>query len=1177
MKLPKELFSDNRNLTISSVPEGADSYLLVQLATEHKSDHPVDLVFVAQDAQHMQTVADSINFFNSKINVVQFPAWDCLPYDRVSPNSTVVSARINLLGKLARGRISEKSTILVTSVNAILQRVPTKDWINQRVINLIPGQTVLMENVVSWLEQNGFLRSGTVRETGEYAVRGGIIDLFASGNPHPIRLDFFGDALETIRIFEADSQRTTGTLETLDLVPVSEMALSDESVARFRQKYAAEFGASMRDDILYQTVSEGRRYSGMEHWLPFFHEELVTPFDYFNDVPVIIDHQTESVIDARVELIEDHFTARKENEQLSQSSDTAPYNPIPPELIYLSKNEWLEHLKSHSVLTLTPFSVPESDANTIDLRGRTGKNFIAERTTEDVNVFDSVIQHIADLRKQKKRILIACWSEGARERLLQVLADHGLHNGVTINTYHEMIGLNANSTAFGLLSIESGFELDKLAVIGEQDILGDRLVRKRRKERKATDILTEVSSLAEGDLVIHIEHGVGQFLGLRTIEAAGAPHDCLELQYHGGDKLFLPVENIDLLTKYSAEPTEGQLDRLGSSFWQARKARVKNRIRDLAEALIKTAAARATKKAPSIPVPEGIYHEFAARFPFEETEDQLNTIEQVFEDLGSGQPMDRLVCGDVGFGKTEVALRASFVTAFSGRQVAIVVPTTLLARQHFNTFSERFKGLPVRISHVSRLVSTKQINLAKEELANGSTDIVIGTHALLGKSTKFRDLGLLVVDEEQHFGVKHKERLKELKSDVHVLTLTATPIPRTLQLALTGVRELSLIATPPIDRLSIRTFISPFDPLVVREALLRERFRGGQSFYVCPRIADIEDVMKFLEEQVPELKVAVAHGQLPSGQLDDVMNAFYDGKYDVLLSTTIVESGLDIPTVNTLIVHRADRFGLSQLYQLRGRVGRSKVRAYALFTVPANKRLTQSAEQRLKVLQSLEGLGAGFQLATHDMDIRGSGNLLGEEQSGQIREVGVELYQQMLEEAVAQLREGGDEETDEMWSPQISIGTPVLIPDYYVPDLQVRLSLYRRLGDLADDEAIDAFGEELIDRFGRLPIEVEYLLKIVHIKGYCKRANVEKLDAGSKGVVVTFRGNEFSNPTGLIQYIATEDTDAKLRPDQKLVFKRDWPEAEQRLTESSFILNKLATIAEDAVANSNHISSKSRS
>ncbi|MEC9401296.1 MAG: TRCF domain-containing protein, partial [Pseudomonadota bacterium] len=581
----------------------------------------------------------------------------------------------------------------------------------------------------------------------------------------------------------------------------------------------------------------------------------------------------------------------------------------------------------------------------------------------------------------------------------------------------------------------------------------------------------------------------------------------------------------------------------------------------IADGLIKTAAQRALKTAPVVETPEGVYDEFATRFPYEETDDQLTAIDAVFDDLSSGRPMDRLVCGDVGFGKTEVALRAAFIAAMSGRQVAVVVPTTLLARQHFKTFSERFHGLPINVAHASRLVPTKQLSLTKKGITDGSVDIVVGTHALLGKSIEFRDLGLLIIDEEQHFGVKHKERLKELKSDVHVLTLSATPIPRTLQLALTGVRELSLIATPPVDRLAVRTFVSPFDPLVVREALLREHYRGGQSFYVCPRLADIAERLEFLENQVPELKVAVAHGQMPPGELEDVMNAFYEGKYNVLLSTTIVESGLDIPTANTLIVHRADMFGLAQLYQLRGRVGRSKTRAYALFTVPANKTLTATAERRLKVLQSLETLGAGFQLASHDLDIRGAGNLLGEEQSGHIKEVGFELYQQMLEEAVAQLKDGGADFGDEQWSPQINIGTPVLIPENYVADLQLRLQLYRRLGDVTEAEEIDSFGAELIDRFGPLPEEVQHLLKIVFIKGLCRKANVEKVDAGPKGIVITFRNSEFSNPAGLVSYIAEQGVLAKIRPDQKVVLTRDWDKTDARLKGTATVLTKLARLA----------------
>jgi transcription-repair coupling factor (superfamily II helicase) len=585
----------------------------------------------------------------------------------------------------------------------------------------------------------------------------------------------------------------------------------------------------------------------------------------------------------------------------------------------------------------------------------------------------------------------------------------------------------------------------------------------------------------------------------------------------------------------------------------------------MAGGLIRVAAERQMRGAPALTPPEGLYGEFAARFPYDETDDQQSAIDSVFDDLALGRPMDRLICGDVGFGKTEVALRAAFVAVMGGLQVAVVVPTTLLSRQHFKTFSTRFAGLPVKVRQASRLVGTKELAETKKGLEDGTVDIVVGTHALLGTGIKFRNLGLLIVDEEQHFGVKHKERLKDLKSDVHVLTLSATPIPRTLQLALTGVRELSLIATPPVDRMAVRTFISPFDPLVIRETLLRERYRGGQSFYVVPRISDLEDIKAFLNAEVPELKVATAHGQLPPGELDDIMNAFYDGQYDVLLSTTIVESGLDIPTANTLIVHRADMFGLAQLYQLRGRVGRSKLRAYALFSLPAGKTLTGTAERRLKVLQSLDSLGAGFQLASHDLDIRGAGNLLGEEQSGHIKEVGYELYQQMLEEAVAEVK-GDDEAAGGGWSPQITVGTAVMIPESYVPDLQLRLGLYRRLGEIDNVAEIDAFGAELIDRFGPLPQEVEHLLKIVYIKALCFRANIEKVDAGPKGVVIQFRNREFPEPVGLVRYIGEQGILAKIRPDQSVVFIRDWPTPEKRLSGAAVIVTQLVKLVDKKAA-----------
>ncbi|WP_417668627.1 transcription-repair coupling factor [Roseibium sp.] len=1160
MPVFESLLTEQANITLASVPDGAEAYALAKILAESRTEG-LSVVFVARDATRMQMITEALPFFDPDVEVLQLPAWDCLPYDRVSPNTAISARRLLALGALANGLPKERKTVLLTTVNAAVQRIPDREWMKAQALSMAPGNRIDMNRISTWLEMNGFSRTPTVRETGEYAVRGGIVDLFTPGSEEPVRLDFFGDTLESIRSFDPETQRTSKQLKRLDLVPMSEVVLSEDAISRFRRNYLANFGAAGRDDVLYQSVSEGRRYAGMEHWVPLFHERLETLFEYIGDVPVVLDSKVSDVVRERLDQIHEHYSAREEAREAGQRAGTVPYMPVKPEALYFSESEWTSDLADHGNAILDPFTPPPGSGKTVvDLAGRQGRSFAAERAAGDVNIFDALIAHVKGLQKDGKKTVIACWSEGSRDRLGQILDDHGLGKMSEVDRFDAAAALPKATTALCVLGIEHGFELPDVAVIGEQDILGDRLVRKSRKKAKGANVITEATGLSQGDLVVHVEHGIGRFLGLKTIEAVGAPHDCLELQYAGGDKLYLPVENIELLSRYGSEDTEAQLDKLGGGAWQARKAKLKKRILEIADGLIKTAAARALKTAPVVETPEGVYDEFATRFPYEETDDQLNAIDAVFDDLASGRPMDRLVCGDVGFGKTEVALRAAFIAAMSGRQVAVVVPTTLLSRQHYRTFVERFHGLPINVAHASRLVPTRELTATKKGLADGSVDIVIGTHALLGKGVTFRDLGLLIIDEEQHFGVKHKERLKELKSDVHVLTLSATPIPRTLQLALTGVRELSLIATPPVDRLAVRTFVSPFDPLVVREALLREHYRGGQSFYVCPRLADIADIRAFLEDSVPELKVAVAHGQMPPSELEDVMNAFYEGKYNVLLSTTIVESGLDIPTANTLIVHRADMFGLAQLYQLRGRVGRSKTRAYALFTVPANKTLTATAERRLKVLQSLETLGAGFQLASHDLDIRGAGNLLGEEQSGHVKEVGFELYQQMLEEAVAQLKDGGVE-GEEQWSPQINIGTPVLIPEPYVPDLQLRLTLYRRLGDLTEADEIDSFGAEMIDRFGPLPEEVQHLLKIVFIKGLCRKANIEKVDAGPKGIVITFRNNEFANPAALVSYISEQGVLAKIRPDQKVVLTRDWENTETRLKGTATILAKLAKLA----------------
>jgi transcription-repair coupling factor (superfamily II helicase) len=1174
---PARRLEPGRPLLLAGVADGAEGLVVADLAravAAGAKPPAISLAVACRDGARMAMLSRALAFFAPDIEVLEFPAWDCLPYDRVSPHAAVVAQRMMTLARLARVESRERPAIVLTTVNALLQRVPPRETLAGQSLAATPGNLLPMAGVIEWLELNGFTRAATVREAGDYAVRGGIIDLFAPGMAAPVRLDFFGDTLESIRSFDAETQRTTEELRTLDLVPMAEFQLTSETIRLFRTGYVAAFGAAGPDDIIYEAVSEGRRVAGLEHWLPLFHERLETLFDYLDApssaarpgekeraaTPIVLEPLAEDAAHERLAQVADYYQARKD--ALDQAGGGAPYKPLPPGRLYLAEAEWRERLERSALARLSPFATPDGAADAIAINAHAARNFVAERKEPDTNVFEAVRRHVEALQAAGKRVLIALWSEGSRERMAHVLAEHRLLNLTPVGSWPQALALSRHEIALAVLGVDSGFETTDVALITEEDILGERLVRPRRQSKRAEKFIAEVTSLAAGDLVVHVDHGIGRFVGLRAIEAAGAPHECLELHYAGGDKLFLPVENIELLSRYGSDEAGAELDRLGSTAWQARKARMKNRIREIAGELIKVAAERQLREAPRLAVGAGLYDEFCTGFPYEETDDQQAAIAAVLADLASGRPMDRLICGDVGFGKTEVALRAAFIAAMNGKQVAVVVPTTLLARQHMKTFSDRFKGYPVHLAQASRLVSAAELAGVKKGLAEGTIDIVIGTHALLGKTIKFKELGLIVVDEEQHFGVAHKEKLKQLRAEVHVLTLTATPIPRTLQLALSGVREMSIIATPPVDRLAVRTFVAPFDPILVREALLRERYRGGQSFYVCPRIEDLAEAKSFLDKNVPEVRVAVAHGQMPSTALEDVMAAFYDGKFDVLLSTSIVESGLDIPTANTLIVHRADMFGLAQVYQLRGRVGRSKQRAYALLTLPSARKITPQAERRLKVLQSLDTLGAGFQLAAHDLDIRGAGNLLGEEQSGHIKEVGYELYQEMLEEAVMSLKAGISAPVADRWSPQITIGTPVLIPEDYVTDLPVRLALYRRLAEIEDDREIEAFAAELVDRFGPLPEEVEYLLQVVAIKSLCRRANVERIEVGPKGAVLSFRDNVFSNPDGLISYIAKHPVGARVRPDMKVVFFDEWETPKARLKGAAGILRALAGLAE---------------
>ena len=1140
-------------LTLAGVPSGFLPWLAADLArAANGMGKGGRAVVIAADEAAMRALAETVPLFAPEVQVVTLPGWDCLPYDRASPALRVMAERLGTLNALQAK--CDKPQLLVATASAATQRVLTPFRIRQLTRRVTQGERIERETLVQQLSALGYERTDTVAEHGEYAVRGSLIDVFPAGAEQALRLDFFGDEIDSLRLFDPADQRSTDQADGFTLMPASEALLDEETIKRFRSRYRETFGATSTQDPLYQALSEGRRMAGMEHWIPLLEDKLATIFDHLGENDIIVrDAGADKAIEARREAIEDYYS----NRVRAMEAEPGNYRPLDPKCLYLLNGDWDAIISKCAIHRTSPFPEPES-STTIGFGVEPARDFTPERA-QQVNVYEAVAEHVGKLRRNGHKIVLASYTRGARERLLGLLDDNGLKAHTLVDTWQEALG-SKTQPALIVLPLEHGFTTPDVAVLTEQDMLGDRLVRRRKGRRAADAFLQELATLSPGDLVVHADHGIGRYEGLTQIPVSKVPHDCVALEYARGDKLYVPVENIELLSRYGSESEGVALDSLGGEAWQRRKARMKERIREIAGELIKTAALRATR-AGAVAQPDSAFPQFVDRFPYEETDDQERAIEDVLQDLEVGKPMDRLVCGDVGFGKTEVALRAAFVMAMSGKQVALICPTTLLARQHYRNFVDRLQGFPVNVGRLSRLVPAAEAKRTKEGIADGTVDIVIGTHALLAKGIDFRRLGLVIVDEEQHFGVTHKERLKALRADVHVLTLTATPIPRTLQMAMSGLRDLSVIQTPPVDRLAIRTYITPFDGVVLREALLREHHRGGQSFFVVPRIADLPDIEEWLREQVPEVKFVTAHGQMSPSQVEERMSAFYDRKYDVLLSTTIVESGLDIPSANTLIVYRSDRFGLAQLYQLRGRVGRSKTRAYAYLTMPATRSITEAAQKRLQVLAELDSLGAGFQLASHDLDIRGAGNLLGDEQSGHIKEVGFELYQSMLEDAIVELKAGGPAQRSEEFSPQISVDAPIMIPEEYVPDLDLRMGLYRRLGELEDRPAIDAFAAEMIDRFGALPAETANLMKIVEVKLNCRQAMVAKLDVGPRGAVVTFAEGGFPDLKALLGYIDRLKGSAKLRPDSKMAVSRDWPTADARLNGAVQLSRGLARVA----------------
>ncbi|MDR1694442.1 MAG: transcription-repair coupling factor [Lactobacillaceae bacterium] len=1140
---------------IGAVVDGYDAVIISNLAEKAKND----ILYIVSDGIKLNRTAQMLQYMNPKLEVLSFPAWDTVPYDRISPNSNIMGARIETLSELALNSESKKPRVIISSVSAVLQRIPPKKIFLNSIREIKVGGRLDFNSFTHYAAINGYMRVEQVMEQGEYAVRGDILDIFPSGSFEPVRIDVFGDEIEKIRTFDPISQRTTGALKKYTFQVMGEVILDENTIKTFRSKYREAFGLNANTDEIYESVSAGQKYLGLENWLPLFYEEskLPTIFDYIPLADVVVGSEVLDAVKTKEDAIIDYYQARLEALKIMKDKEDI-YRPVKPEAMYLNSGGFNEILEKKEAVGLTSLSLNEGEkifnAEVVPVR-----DFSHAKSQGIGKVYEELKAYLNENKKLKR--LICCQSEGSRDKLFSLMSEHGIDNLGFAESWKDGMEKASGKTILIVMSLDTGFKGEGLCIISEQEILGEKQTRKVRR-KASEEFIADVSSLNIGDLVVHIEHGIGRFLGLEQIVAGGAPHDCLKILYANDDKLFVPVENIEVLSRYGIENENVHLDVLGGAAWQAKKAKVKNRIRDIAEQLIKIAATRKLRHGEIFIPPSGLYEEFALGFQYQETEDQLNAINDVISDLSSGMPMDRLICGDVGFGKTEVAMRAAFVVAASGAQVAIITPTTLLARQHYYNFKKRFEGFPIKVKMLSRLVTAKESKDVKKGLKDGAVEIVIGTHALLAKDMEFCNLGLLIIDEEQHFGVAHKEKLKALKSDVHVMTLTATPIPRTLQLSLTGVKQLSIIATPPVDRLAARSFVMPFDAVMIKEAIYREKFRNGQVFFVCPRVSDLFQVEEMLSELVPDIKIAVAHGQMSANFLEDVMNDFADKKYDLLLSTTIIESGIDMPTVNTMVIYRSDMFGLAQLYQLKGRVGRSKIRGYCYFTVPQRKKLNPIAWRRLNILKALDNLGAGFALASYDMDIRGSGNILGEEQSGHIKEVGIALYQHMLEEEIARLKAGeiGVLAEGEDWVPQISIGIPIMIPEAYVQDLGVRLGLYKRIGALKEREEILDMKEELIDRFGKMPDEVENLMTIVEIKQLCKNANIEKIDAGAKGAVLTFKDNKFARPEKLVEFISKQFGLIKIRPDQKVFIEKNLESYKVRVDTIKNYINKIVEL-----------------
>ena len=1118
-----DLILKKKNI-VSNLPDGADCLAAAELCNYFSK-----ILIILRDDIRLARFSQSLKIINDNIDIIEFPAWDCLPFDKNSPNQKLIGKRVRALSSLVNP--NTKNTIILSTIGSVIQKIPNQDFIKKSSKSVHSGQNIPQRELINFFENNGYIRTNTVREDSEYSLRGSILDVYPPGENYPVRIDFFGDVIDSLRVFDPISQLSLNNINFINFNAGNEIILTDQSIDLFRKNYREIFNDEY-DKSVYSNISQKIRINGIEHYLSMFHESLSTIFDHIGDAHIILDKEYSPVLDTKFDEINDFYNARKDD----YNTEGKRFNLLSPNNLYLDKKLLFEILGKRVVIEFNSFISGQSNTS-LYLNIKPGIDLSIAKIQGE-----NTINELLNLRKVHNNILVCCNSNGSLQRIKSII--NGIAKGDIINETKNISQLKDNFSCI-VYPLEKGFKINNTLFVSEEDLFGVKFGRPAVKSKKAENFLRDITSLVTGDLLVHVEHGIGKYEGLETIKSNDLERDCLKLIYSGNDRLYVPVENIELISRYGSG-TDASLDKLGSSGWQARKANAKKRIKEIADELIKVAASRETTKIKPLEFPSDEYERFCSRFSYTPTEDQQLAIQDVENDLLSGRLMDRLICGDVGYGKTEIALRSSFMAAMAGYQVAIIAPTTLLVKQHVVIFQERFRGFPIKVSELSRFVKSKDSKLIKQEIKTGETQIIIGTHSLLSKKIVFNNLLLLIIDEEQHFGVAQKEYLKSIRQSMHILTLTATPIPRTLQMSLSGVRTMSLITTPPVDRLSIRTFVSTWDNVTLKEAIKREIHRGGLVFFVAPRIKDLNKVYNKLIELLPDLKIAIAHGRMSVEEIDKSMIGFSQGKANILLSTNIIESGLDIPLANTIIVYNADKFGLSQLYQLRGRVGRGKARAYAYLTINDDSLLTNNARKRLEVMQTLDNLGAGFSLASYDMDIRGAGNLLGEEQSGHIKEVGIELYQSLLKAAVEINSVEGSLDIDE-WSPQIQIGVSSKIPENYIEDVSLRLSMYRRIALLKSEEEIEKMKQELVDRFGNLPKEVKTLLEIISIKQHCRNANIYKIDAGKNGINIKFYKDIFPNPENLLKYITKNPNRISVNGDQSIVIKKNMSNKNDRI------------------------------